>query len=55
MESREYQKKTIKKILSNANIYRKHRKKRSQQRHTEREPQESGILEDKGGTSFENV
>lgn len=27
MESREYQKKTIKKILSNANIYRKHRKK----------------------------
>ena len=29
--------------------------KRIQQRHTEREPQESGILEDKEGTSFENV
>ena len=28
MESREYQKKTVKKILSNANIYRKHRKKK---------------------------
>lgn len=46
MESGEYQKKKIKKILGNASIYKKHRKK-GVSKGTQRETQESGILEDR--------
>lgn len=53
MESEEYQKKRSR--FSAMPTFIGNTGKRSQQRHTEREPQESVILEDKGGASFENV
>lgn len=59
MSSPKYDLENVKRITSRRPLamptFTGNRRKRSQQRHTEKEPQKSGVLEAQTGVSFKNV